>query len=130
MEALEVPRGSLEDRLNYRCRKRRIALLPGLREEQIREVKGQERVVATHDVRHWVGKMQPTEASIEHAVVGSLVSPAAQSANGVRVLPERRFIEIGSIYVEMRRLNATKTKVDYQWSNSSMALPPHSRTFS
>jgi hypothetical protein len=58
--------------------------------------------------------MQSTESSIEHAEVGMWNAPAAQSAHGIRVLPERRFIEVGSIYVEMSSSNEIKMKMDYR----------------
>lgn len=104
LEAFVVPPGSLEDSLNYSCRKRCICHLQGMHEKYQWEVKWSECEVASHSMRRWVRNMQPAEASINYAEVCIWVTPATQSAHGIRVLPERRFMEVRCIYVEMRSL--------------------------
>jgi hypothetical protein len=109
LKALEVTRGSLQDGLDRRRRKRRVGLLLGFREEWVRRIERPKREIAAQDMWRWVSKMKPAEASIGHAEVGIRISPAAQSAHGIRVLPERGLIEVGSVYAAMRSRKASKT---------------------
>ena len=71
------------------------------------------------------------EAAIRHGEVGIRVAPTSQPALRVKVLPERRVMEIGCIYLAIRVINARKRKVDDDLlSNSNMVIHLYIRTCS
>ena len=63
-------------------------------------------------MRHRVGERQGVEAAIRHSEVGIWVAPTSQPALRVNVLPERRVIKVGCIYLAIRIINARKKKID------------------
>jgi hypothetical protein len=88
LEVFEVPRGSLEDRLNDWLQKRCVTLLLGIREELDWRIKWIEREVAAQSVWRWVGSKELAESPAFYCEVVIRVAPTAQSAHGARVLPE------------------------------------------
>jgi hypothetical protein len=72
----------------------------------------------------WVRNLHPAEAPVNDGEVVIRIAPASQSAHGIRVLPERGFIEVPCVYVEVRCLNGKRErrKVNDRSSNPNMAL--------
>jgi hypothetical protein len=81
-------------------------------------------------MRYRVGKEKIAETSIMHIVVVIRVTPPAQSARRVRVLPERRFKEVWRIYPGIIIINTMEIRMDYRSSNSNMATRRYIRTYS